>query len=130
MATLAARLDGAAPGGAATAPPPQIPRLLRRPLDEAAWRARLPRGQVHLIPDRCKGCRMCVEFCPQDVLTLSDAMNAKGYHYPVVAAGKQDSCVACGFCSLVCPELAIFAVELGPAAGFAATAPACHEAQP
>jgi len=73
---------------------------------------------------------MCVEFCPQQVLTLSDAMNAKGYHYPVVAAGKQEACVACGFCSLVCPELAIFAVEVEPAGVSVAPASACHEAQP
>lgn len=93
---------------AASAPTAYLPR---RPIDEAAWRARQPHGQVHLIPERCKGCRLCVEFCPQQVLTLSTAMNAKGYHFPVVAAGKRDACVACGFCTLVCPEFAIFATE-------------------
>lgn len=67
-----------------------------------------PRGQVYLIPERCKGCELCVEFCPEDVLYTSDLTNAKGYHYPEVAAGKEDSCVHCEFCSLVCPEFAIF----------------------
>ena len=119
-----------APGWAGTQPsgPPHAP-LVRRPLDEAAWQARLPRGQVHLIPSRCKGCRMCVELCPQQVLTLSTAMNAKGYHFPVVAAGKQDACVACGFCSLVCPEFAIFAVDVTPMTAEPVPA-SCHEGQP
>ncbi|HET7770151.1 MAG TPA: ferredoxin family protein [Chloroflexota bacterium] len=104
------------------------PAHARRPLDETAWRSKLPRGQVHLIPSRCKGCRLCIEFCPQDVLTLSGAMNGKGYHFPVVAEGKQDACVACGFCALVCPEFAVFAVEIEPTPRTAA-AP-CHGARP
>ena len=87
-------------------------RLLRRPLDQDAWQRQRPRGRIYLIPDRCKGCRFCVEFCPQDVLVLSEAMNAKSYHYPVVAPGKEDACVACGFCTLVCPEFSIFTEEI------------------
>ncbi|HEU5315747.1 MAG TPA: ferredoxin family protein [Chloroflexota bacterium] len=103
---------------------------LRRPLDDDAWRARRPRGQVHLIPERCKGCKLCVEFCPQDVLVISDSMNAKGYRYPVVAAGKQDACVACGFCTLICPEFAVFAVDLETGATAIPTVPARADAVP
>jgi NAD-dependent dihydropyrimidine dehydrogenase PreA subunit len=39
-------------------------------------------------------------------------MNSKGYHYPVVAPGKEDACVHCGFCSLICPEFAIYTEEV------------------
>lgn len=39
-------------------------------------------------------------------------MNAKGYHYPVVAEGKEGACVNCAFCKLVCPEFAIYTEEL------------------
>ena len=38
-------------------------------------------------------------------------MNAKGYHFPVVAAGKENQCANCEFCTLVCPEFAIFTRE-------------------
>jgi 2-oxoglutarate ferredoxin oxidoreductase subunit delta len=38
-------------------------------------------------------------------------MNAKGYHYPTVAEGKDESCVHCQFCSIVCPEFAIYTEE-------------------
>jgi 2-oxoglutarate ferredoxin oxidoreductase subunit delta len=78
----------------------------RRPLNFTS--ATRPRGQVSVIPDRCKGCKFCIEFCPADVLEVSRELNAKGYHYPVVRADKEESCIHCQFCDLVCPELAIF----------------------
>ena len=87
----------------------------RRPMD--LDRARIPVGQVHVIPARCKECGFCVGFCPEQVLAFSVDTNAKGYHYPEIAPDKQGACVHCGFCNLVCPELAIFTVELEPAAG-------------
>ncbi len=83
----------------------------RTPLDLA--RVVVPRGCVYLIPERCKGCELCVRFCPQKVLAVSSAKNAKGYSYPEVAPGKEDACVHCEFCSLVCPEFAIYTLPAG-----------------
>ena len=84
--------------------------LLRQPLDRAM--VRIPRGQLFIIPERCKGCKFCIDFCPRDVLVETSAINAKGYHYPVVAEGKEDECVACQFCSILCPEFAIYTEEI------------------
>jgi 2-oxoglutarate ferredoxin oxidoreductase subunit delta len=75
--------------------------------------ARIPQGQVYLIPERCKGCGICIEFCPQDVLCISEQANGKGYHLPEILPGKEKLCVHCQFCSLVCPEFAIFTREAG-----------------
>jgi len=82
----------------------------RAPLDRAT--AVVPRGVVYVIPSRCKECRFCIDFCPRDVLILSTETNAKGYRYAAVAPGKEDACVHCEFCSLVCPEYAIYTVEV------------------
>ena len=71
-------------------------------------RVTVPHGQVFVIPERCKGCGICVRFCPQEVLQVSDRTNAKGYHYPDIAPGKENACVHCQFCMLVCAEFAIF----------------------
>lgn len=81
----------------------------REPLDLS--QAIVSHGQLHIIPERCKGCGICIEFCPLQVLQLSHRANTKGYFLPGIAAGKEQSCVHCEFCSLVCPEFAIFATE-------------------
>jgi 2-oxoglutarate ferredoxin oxidoreductase subunit delta len=85
-----------------------VRKLWRRPLDSD--RIKVQRGEVHVIEDRCKGCGFCIEYCPRDVLALSDKFNAKGYHPPDVA--KPDACVNCGLCELICPEFAIFSTAV------------------
>ena len=85
-------------------------RLWRRPLDQD--RVVVPVGEIHLIVERCKGCELCVAYCPRDVLEMSDVFNAKGYHPPQVL--DMQACVACGLCELLCPEFAIFVKEVEP----------------
>jgi len=68
--------------------------------------AKIPHGEVHLIQDRCKGCGFCVEYCPRDVLEVSEEFNAKGYHPPRVK--NPENCVNCGLCQMLCPEFAIW----------------------
>lgn len=49
--------------------------------------------------DWCKGCRICVEFCPKNVLELDDREK--------VFAARPDDCIACRMCEMRCPDLAI-----------------------
>lgn len=83
-------------------------RYWRQPLDSE--RVRVPRGEVIVIDDRCKGCGFCVEYCPRDVLVLSESFNRKGYHPPEVV--KLGECVNCNLCEMICPEFAIFSVAI------------------
>ena len=57
---------------------------------------------------KCVGCGFCVEYCPKDVLVLSEGFNRKGYHPPEVV--KQGECVNCNLCEMICPDFAIFCV--------------------
>ncbi len=66
-------------------------------------------GRVTVIKDRCKGCELCVRYCPRDVLRMSETFNLKGYYYP--EPRSEESCVNCHFCELLCPDFAIFSVE-------------------
>jgi 2-oxoglutarate ferredoxin oxidoreductase subunit delta len=72
----------------------------------------IPQGQVYIIPERCKECKICIEFCPRQILQASSEINLKGYHYPEVKPGMEHSCVHCEFCTMVCPEFAIFTLEV------------------
>ncbi|MDA3918685.1 MAG: 4Fe-4S binding protein [Deltaproteobacteria bacterium] len=58
----------------------------------------------HLIEKEwCKGCGICVHFCPKQVLELDS--NGK------VEAVRPEDCIACMLCELRCPDLAIQIIE-------------------
>jgi len=88
-------------------------RYWREPLD--AGQVEAPRGDVHILADRCKGCAFCVEYCPRQVLEMSREFNRKGYHPPEII--DAEACVNCGLCEMICPEFAIFCVDPTDLAG-------------
>ncbi len=54
----------------------------------------------HLIDKEwCKGCGICVHFCPKKVLEIDRAGK--------VEAVRPEDCIACMLCELRCPDLAI-----------------------
>ena len=56
--------------------------------------------------DGCKGCRLCVAFCPKDVLAMStDRLNDKGV--PFAECVRPDECIGCRACTTVCPDAVI-----------------------
>ena len=53
----------------------------------------------------CKGCQICAEVCPKDVLVMIDAPDKwEGTIAEVVAI---DGCTACMLCEIECPDFAI-----------------------
>jgi 2-oxoglutarate ferredoxin oxidoreductase subunit delta len=82
-------------------------RIWRKPLD--LEKAKPPKGEIHIIKDRCKGCGYCIEYCPRKVLEESEEINKRGVHPPQVA--DESKCVVCSFCTAVCPDFAIFVTE-------------------
>ena len=63
-------------------------------------------GHIHIKKDHCKGCGFCVDYCPKDVLEMSEEFNIKGYHPPFVK--NEEDCLYCQLCETICPEFAIF----------------------
>lgn len=60
---------------------------------------------THVIRERwCKGCNVCVTFCPKKVLELR---NGK------VFAARPEDCIGCRLCELRCPDYAIEIHETG-----------------
>ena len=71
------------------------------------------KGAVVVDAERCKGCDLCVEACPSDVLSPSPCeVNAKGYRYVFVK--DPEGCIGCANCGLVCPDgcLTIYKVKI------------------
>ena len=68
-----------------------------------------PNAEIHILESRCKGCGYCVEFCPEDVLKLSEKTNKQGHHIPRVNDKKK--CNLCKTCEILCPDFAIFITE-------------------
>lgn len=53
----------------------------------------------------CKACELCVAACQKQVLALGKESNPSGYHYVTVV--RQEDCVACKMCAIVCPDSCI-----------------------
>ena len=67
-------------------------------------------GTAYVNVDFCKGCGICVEFCPPVALEMSKGFNAKGYHTPVLS--HPELCTGCDLCGVYCPDFAIFGRRL------------------
>ncbi len=68
-----------------------------------------PKLKAHRINrDWCKGCGICVAFCPKSVLELDSRDKA--------VAVRPGDCICCRLCELRCPDFAI-EIETEEAAG-------------
>ena len=51
----------------------------------------------------CKGCGICVAFCPKKALDLDNGNKA--------VWAREEDCIRCGLCELRCPDAAISLVD-------------------
>ena len=74
-------------------------------------RGRRPRrafSPLEIATDRCKGCGLCIDVCPWNVLALDESVvNALGYH-PVRVIDAA-ACRSDALCARICPD-AVFTV--------------------
>jgi 2-oxoglutarate ferredoxin oxidoreductase subunit delta len=65
--------------------------------------------KIYIDTRVCKGCGLCVYYCPRTVLHLSDRRNQKGYSVAEVIDASE--CVGCKLCEIGCPDVAIFVTD-------------------
>ena len=77
-------------------------------------------SRVRINEDRCKGCDLCIEYCPTEVFEKSKTPNQKGYFLPVVAHPERCTDLkthkllnrnVCRFCAKICPSQAVEFIE-------------------
>ena len=54
---------------------------------------------LYVVEEWCKGCGICVTFCPKEVLEIKDDK---------VVIKDLNACIQCGQCELRCPDYAIY----------------------
>lgn len=57
------------------------------------------KGVIEINREWCKGCGICIAFCPKEALTMDEHDKASWSH--------PENCIACGACALRCPDMAI-----------------------
>lgn len=62
-------------------------------------------GYIKINQEYCKGCQLCISFCPKGSIGMSKNINAAGYQ--TVTFDSSRDCTGCAICALVCPEVAI-----------------------
>lgn len=53
---------------------------------------------IVIVDEYCKGCGICVDFCPTDVLEIKGNL---------VRVKNLEACTKCQLCDLRCPDFAI-----------------------
>jgi len=56
--------------------------------------------EIEIQTEWCKGCGICVAFCPKNVLVMNPNLK--------VEIIDREKCIRCGLCELRCPDFAIF----------------------
>ncbi|MDP2940804.1 MAG: 4Fe-4S dicluster domain-containing protein [Candidatus Omnitrophota bacterium] len=62
-------------------------------------------AKISINQERCKGCLLCVSFCPKGNLGAGKKLNRGGI--ATARFKKGSACTGCALCALICPECCI-----------------------
>jgi 2-oxoglutarate ferredoxin oxidoreductase subunit delta len=63
-------------------------------------------AKIIIDEEYCKGCALCINFCPQKAIRTANSISRTGY-YPAEFCDPQTKCTGCALCALMCPDAAI-----------------------
>jgi len=62
-------------------------------------------AKIIINTDKCKGCLLCVEFCPKKMIKKSAHFNKLGINAAELSHDK--GCLGCAICAVICPDCCI-----------------------
>jgi 2-oxoglutarate ferredoxin oxidoreductase subunit delta len=71
-------------------------------------------AKIIINQDKCKGCFLCVSFCPKGLIKKSAKLNQQGLNFAEFSrqdnlskAGDSTGCIGCMQCAVICPDCCI-----------------------
>ncbi len=73
-------------------------------------------GKITINEKYCKGCNICIEYCPMKIFEQGEEPNQRGYFVPEIVHQKRCTKLmvskhlkrnVCGLCQEMCPDFAI-----------------------
>jgi 2-oxoglutarate ferredoxin oxidoreductase subunit delta len=77
-------------------------------------------GRIEIDEALCKGCELCTQVCPKDLIHMDLNRFTKLGYRPAELVDPEDECTGCAICALICPDAAINVFRMIPAAKIAA----------
>ena len=78
-------------------------------------------AKIKINKEKCKGCLLCISFCPKGLIVVDEALNKRGIR-PVKFSSKAglnkgtalpktkketSDCIGCSMCAIICPDCCI-----------------------
>ena len=67
--------------------------------------------KVKIKPERCKGCYLCIAYCPKGLIKKDSSLNVLGVQAVVFQEDEKNKCTGCEFCALICPDFCVEVIK-------------------
>ncbi|MGE5197959.1 MAG: ferredoxin family protein [Deltaproteobacteria bacterium] len=61
--------------------------------------------RIKIEKEKCKGCLLCISFCPKGAIALDKNFNRRGVRPVKFREGH--ACIGCAMCAVICPDCCI-----------------------
>jgi len=62
-------------------------------------------AKITINLDKCKGCLLCMSFCPKGLISVDKGLNRRGVKPVKFKQGS--ACLGCALCAIICPDCCI-----------------------
>jgi 2-oxoglutarate ferredoxin oxidoreductase subunit delta len=62
-------------------------------------------AKITIKRENCKGCLLCISFCPKAAIIVDKELNLKGVEAVKIKEGAE--CSGCALCAVICPDCCI-----------------------